>query len=104
MEQGVLAPCPYFEVLVAPEFQTLPFIIRWPLWSQNPGQLLGGLMAKFGTVISVKVTSGPSSFCQFTEGCVASYRQYRSHPSVQVSELKLGHKQIRIRNMCYCIG
>ena len=49
MEQGVPAPCPYLEVLVAPEFQTLPFIIRWSLWSQNPGQLLGGLMADFGT-------------------------------------------------------
>ena len=52
----------------------------------EPGQLLGGLMADFGTVISVRVTSGPSSFCQLTESCVASCRQYRSHPSVQVSD------------------
>ena len=57
----------------------------------------GGLTANFDTVISVKVTSGPLSFCQLTESCVASCGQYRSHLSVLVSLLKQGNKQIRIK-------
>ena len=54
----------------------------------------GGLTANFGTVISVKVTSGPSGhFCWLTESCVSSCRQYRSHLSVRVSLLKQGQKK-----------
>ena len=65
----------------------------------------GGLTANFGTVISVKVTSGPSGhFCRLTESCVASCRQYRSHLSVRVSLLKQGQKQVRIKKMFYWVG
>lgn len=101
MEQGIPDLYPCLEVLAAPElahnYKVAPVVTECRAAA-------GGLTANFGTVISVKVTSGPLSFCQLTESCVASCGQYRSHLSVQVLLLKQGHKKIRIKKMCYCVG
>ena len=72
----------------------------------EPRASIGGLTADFGTIISVKGTSGliPPGQLTDSESCLALCRHYRSYLLVLLSLLKQGQKQIMIREIFHCTG